>query len=96
MAVATRSRYSFPTYGECEAHGAGVQVEQDMRTMICTPCRDGNVKTIATSVRKIEIDNTKPKSGRPCGAICTSGKRSCDCRCNGRCHGAGKCLGGHD
>jgi hypothetical protein len=31
-------------------------------------------------------------SGRPCGGACTSGKRSCDCKCNGLCHGAGRCY----
>jgi hypothetical protein len=31
-------------------------------------------------------------SGRPCGGACTSGKTSCDCRCAGRCHGAGRCF----
>jgi hypothetical protein len=26
-----------------------------------------------------------------CGAACLAGRVSCDCRCNGRCHGAGRC-----
>lgn len=29
-----------------------------------------------------------------CGAACLGGKVSCDCRCNGRCHGADNCLCG--
>lgn len=33
---------------------------------------------------------------RPCNGNCTSGKRVCNCRCLGRCHGMGHCLGGHE
>jgi len=36
-------------------------------------------------------------SGRPttsCGGACLAGKRSCDCRCRGLCHGAGSCVCG--
>lgn len=27
-----------------------------------------------------------------CDARCLNGKTTCDCRCKGRCHGAGQCL----
>ena len=40
--------------------------------------------------RFIEAKSTK--SGRRCSAVCTNGKIQCDCRCEGRCHGAGSCL----
>lgn len=31
-------------------------------------------------------------SGRGCGGACINGKISCDCPCEGRCHGANKCY----
>ncbi len=40
----------------------------------------------------IEIRKPAPGKGRSeCSAACLNGKRSCDCRCFGKCHGAGTC-----
>jgi hypothetical protein len=54
------------------------------------------VKTVVTNVRKIELvrRNGYGAPQKPCAGACTSGKRSCDCRCAGRCHGMGRCLCG--
>lgn len=45
--------------------------------------------------RIIDVKLSGERSTRACSNVCTSGKRSCDCRCFGKCHGAGRCLGGH-
>ncbi len=36
----------------------------------------------------------KPERKSECSGPCLAGKRSCDCRCRGRCHGAGVCSCG--
>lgn len=56
------------------------------------------VKTVVSNVRKIRLVNRNGfnETAKPCNGKCTSGKTSCDCRCGGRCHGAGRCLGGHN
>jgi hypothetical protein len=55
------------------------------------------VKNEMTNVRTIKLVNRNgygaPKN--ECKSACLTGKRSCDCKCNGRCHGNGVCLGGH-
>lgn len=55
------------------------------------------VKTVLTNVRTIQLVNRNGYgvASKACGGACTSGKRSCDCVCQGTCHGMGKCLGGH-
>ncbi len=52
------------------------------------------VKTVVAYPRKIEVVTRNGFGSTPsaCGGKCTSGKRSCDCKCGGRCHGAGKCY----
>lgn len=41
------------------------------------------------------IDSTsRPTGTGKCNGVCLNGKRSCDCKCRGRCHGAGKCYCG--
>jgi hypothetical protein len=45
----------------------------------------------------IGIKIRNPVKGKPrtvCGGPCLNGQRSCDCRCYGRCHGAGTCQCG--
>lgn len=46
--------------------------------------------------RRIDVKLSGGSSGRKCGAQCVNGKRTCDCRCLGRCHGMSRCLGGHE
>ena len=48
------------------------------------------------SPRMVHINTRNAKSGRKteCGGACLNGKTSCDCKCNGRCHGAGECQCG--
>lgn len=43
-----------------------------------------------------ELRDNPNKPGRKseCSAACLNGQRSCDCRCLGRCHGAGRCSCG--
>jgi hypothetical protein len=55
------------------------------------------VKVVVTNVRSIQLVNRRAygEPQRPCSGACTSGKKSCDCVCSGKCHGMGKCLGGH-
>src|SRR5437764_12671834 len=31
-------------------------------------------------------------TGTECRGVCINGKHSCDCKCRGRCHGAGTCY----
>ncbi len=40
------------------------------------------------TMRKPKLHGEAPR----CGGACINGKTSCDCRCNGRCHGAGQCF----
>ena len=42
------------------------------------------------------INHTTHKSGKvtECGSACLAGKIVCDCRCQGKCHGASKCQCG--
>lgn len=54
------------------------------------------VKQILTNVRKIQLVNRGLGIAQgECKGACLSGKRSCDCKCKGKCHGMGVCLGGH-
>ena len=56
------------------------------KTLPCPTCK------APVRFRAITIRSRKP--GRPaprCGGACLNGKRSCDCQCNGRCHGASEC-----
>lgn len=68
----------------CAAEG-GIRIREDGQRSY--------VKTVVTEVRRIEIV-TRSGGAAPsaCGGRCTSGKRSCDCKCGGRCHGAGRCY----
>jgi hypothetical protein len=36
----------------------------------------------------------RSKYGSKCDGRCTSGKRNCDCKCGGLCHGCGECVCG--
>ena len=57
---------------------------------VCAECR------VPVTARMIHIETRKSRGGRKteCGAACLNGKRVCDCRCNGRCHGAERCYCG--
>lgn len=95
-------------YGNCDTHGEGSKFKFcPDRRFRCNPClnavpsklwpmkevkpvQNATVRTISLVDPLRQQDNT-----RPCTGHCTSGKRSCDCRCMGKCHGAGRCLGGH-
>jgi hypothetical protein len=56
------------------------------RTMArCSSC--GGSATLVTIRLKARYGRPAPK----CGGACLNGKTNCDCRCGGRCHGAGVC-----
>lgn len=52
----------------------------------CATC--GTPATFATITVRVRFAG---QAAPRCGGACLAGKRSCDCRCNGRCHGAGVC-----
>lgn len=61
-----------------------------MALRTCPTCEQP-AALVAFSLR----DNaSKPGRKSECGAACLNGQRSCDCRCLGRCHGAGRCSCG--
>lgn len=45
-------------------------------------------------LRRIKIRDHYRKDRSRCSGVCLNGKHSCDCRCGGRCHGAGECKCG--
>lgn len=51
----------------------------------CVVCL-GTAALVTISV-KARFGGVAPK----CDGRCLNGKTSCDCQCNGRCHGAGEC-----
>jgi len=57
---------------------------------VCAACR----KPITGLLVSINTRNSRKGTKTECGAACLAGKVSCDCRCNGRCHGADKCYCG--
>lgn len=95
------------SYADCTTHGEAQRMRFcSDRRFRCMPCLEScplkewpfkYVKPVQSdTVRQIKVaDPFTTTNAKPCNGHCTSGKRSCDCRCNGRCHGAGKCLGGH-
>lgn len=53
----------------------------------CSACRAAaRIVTVKVTVRWNKAEAPK------CGGKCINGKLSCDCQCNGRCHGAKECL----
>jgi len=58
-----------------------------------TTCRHCNTTFVAASIRTITLRNGAT-STRGCDGSCIHGKTSCNCRCQGRCHGAGACYCG--
>ena len=79
--VAGGSMYDLPVAVAGDAYGAPVKM------LLCPACWSW------APFRQIAMRG-RGASGRPCGGACTSGKRSCDCRCEGLCHGAGRCRCG--
>ena len=67
----------------CPGCGEIVRVELRGR-MVSTPVGTAHKR------RAIEIVVGRSKVGR-CNGLCLNGKRSCDCRCRGACHGRGQC-----
>jgi hypothetical protein len=55
-----------------------------------TTCRACRTTFVAPTVRNVKI-RRGPVSSRGCDGACLNGKTSCNCRCKGRCHGAGEC-----
>jgi hypothetical protein len=97
-----------PVHGDAVSHIWQGTLDDGTVAWLCRECAevkrvrpDGQpsfVKVVVTNVRSIQLVNRNGYGAQPkaCGGACTSGKRSCDCRCGGRCHGAGRCLGGHE
>lgn len=49
---------------------------------------------VCGSAGKLTVIKVKARFGKSapgCDGRCLNGKTSCDCQCNGRCHGAGEC-----
>jgi len=78
-----------------------IRPEDNVRALTCPGCaavvrvwvngRPLACGTLQHNRRPIET-KTGPAARRgKCSAVCLNGKRSCDCRCNGKCHGAGVC-----
>jgi hypothetical protein len=44
--------------------------------------------------RRIDIRTRSLRLTDQCNGVCLNGKKTCDCKCRGRCHGAGKCFCG--
>lgn len=98
-------------FGDCPTHGTITEVfrsnlDDGTAANLCGLCAktrrtrpDGMssfVKVVLDNIRTIRIVDRGMGTDKPCNGKCTSGKTSCDCRCKGRCHGAGRCLGGHN
>jgi hypothetical protein len=73
-----------------------------VRVLTCPGCRkiarvwvrDRPTDVAEHKRRAIDVA-TGPRARRgKCGGACLNGKRSCDCQCRGRCHGAGTCQCG--
>jgi len=56
-----------------------------------TTCKVCRTTWVASSLRNV-ILRKGPVSTRECDGACLNGKTSCNCKCNGRCHGAGNCY----
>jgi hypothetical protein len=84
-------------YGRQATRLLGAYSNQDARTRVWTGfVRCGTCNADDVPRREIKTTAGAAKYAvNPCNGQCTSGKRSCDCRCGGKCHGAGRCLGGH-
>lgn len=47
---------------------------------------------VALKIRSIRLGHQATRGGgHQCDGRCLSGKRNCDCKCQGRCHGQGVC-----
>lgn len=102
----------YAKFGDCPIHGEALSdvfrnhLDDGTIAWLCGICAkeprvrpDGQpsyVKVVVTNVRSITVVDRGMGTDKPCNGKCTSGKSSCDCRCGGRCHGAGRCLGGHN
>lgn len=98
-------------FGDCPVHGVAIteifqsNLDNGDAAWLCNLCAkekrvrpDGMpsfVKVVVTNVRSIQLVDRGMGTSKPCNGHCTSGKRACDCRCKGKCHGMGYCLGGH-
>lgn len=54
-------------------------------------CQECRTTVLVPTYRQVAVRLSFSRT-RGCDGVCTSGKQSCDCRCAGRCHGAGKCY----
>lgn len=89
-------------YADCPTCGDGFDptpVRGDL-TVVCTGERGTperaffiNCPMCGGPAKLRFIARRKPRvaGGSRCNAACLNGKRSCDCRCGGRCHGATVC-----
>jgi hypothetical protein len=53
----------------------------------CSGCQGFDIRHVSI---RVKANGNRGK----CGGACLNGKTNCDCRCNGRCHGAGVCSCG--
>ena len=94
-------------YADCEIHGAAITIsscgsKNGRPLWFCTECND-TAPSLGISGRGGELSNIRSITLRPnhsghshkCDGSCLNGKHSCDCKCHGRCHGAGTCMCGN-
>ena len=59
-------------------------------TKVYCPEMDGEIETVLIKLRGNGGEGTR------CGSACLAGKKTCDCKCGGQCHGAGVCNCGNN
>lgn len=63
----------------------------NQRTRLLVACGTCDATVPAFTAEECARHASSPER---CGGACLNGKRSCNCRCKGRCHGAGRCACG--
>jgi hypothetical protein len=77
-------------YFTCDTCGI---VEAAFNALECPRCKDKLTKRRLIEVYSNEgaVDDEEEAKAK-CMSVCVNGSRTCNCRCQGRCHGAGKCY----
>lgn len=70
--------------------GPGGRRVAGVALVVCSGCKD---YVSARTIKRCTSHADKPLE--ECGGACLSGKRNCSCRCQGRCHGLGRCVCGN-
>ena len=86
---------TFVDYGDCPVHGVAVELRSggwDSRTGAHYYCYQCGPHHAVTNARRLDVPTRPRDRTTECDSRCLNGKVRCDCRCGGRCHGAGECL----